>query len=343
MERVGDISQIAGIRASKLAGGKAEGVRCLDVKTGSGLSFAVVPDRCLDLAWTDYRGFALGYMSCVGMVGSGYFQLDGEAGFLKNFFAGLMTTCGLSNIGVPCFDDGEPLGLHGVIGNTPAEDVSVSQSWQADDFVMRISGTVRQSRFKGEHLVLRRTISTELGSSQIRLNDTVTNEGFTSRPFALLYHINFGYPIVSESTRLYTPETTITPRTDEAKGGLESYDRFQGPTEGYREQVFYHELEAAADGTAYACLFNPMLAGDGLGAVVRYNVNQLPILTEWKEMGQGAYAVGLEPCTAHLEGRDRLREEGKLEQLEPGEERSFDLEISVVDGADALQQLRNGG
>lgn len=342
MERVGEISQIGGIRASTLNGGAAEGVRCLDFRTGSGFNFSVLPDRAMDIAWADFRGVSLGYMTSTGVVAPQYYVEDGEKGFLRNFFAGLMSTGGLTNIGIPCEDDGESLVLHGVIGNRPAEDVSVFQDWDGDEYVMEVRGRVRQSRFKGENLVLRRTITTRLGSQHLAIHDEVENRGFNRQPFAILYHINFGFPIVAEDTRLHTPEGDIRPRTEVARGGLDKYATFQEPTAGYQEQVFYHELKPNARGETYACLFNPALGSDGLGACVKYRPEQLPLLTEWKELGQGAYAVGLEPCTTHLEGRDVLRREGNLEFLEPGETRTFDVTISVIDGQNELKNLKQG-
>ena len=60
-----------------------------------------------------------------------------------------------------------------------------------------------------ENLVLRRCISTNLGSNRIRIEDIITNEGFDPAPHMLLYHFNLGFPLVSENTHLhlYAEET----------------------------------------------------------------------------------------------------------------------------------------
>ncbi len=72
------------------------------------------------------------------------------------------------------------------------------------------------------------------------------------------------------------------------------------PQAGYREQVFYHDLPADADGWASITLTNPAL---GLRLTVRCWKPTLPNLIHWKQMGQGAYVVGIEPANCHVEGR----------------------------------------
>jgi len=60
LKYVGDLSQMLGTRDYTLNGGKAQGVRAIDVRNGAGLEFTVLPDRCLDIAWLSYKGmFAL--------------------------------------------------------------------------------------------------------------------------------------------------------------------------------------------------------------------------------------------------------------------------------------------
>ena len=49
LARVGDISQIAGVRQVVLNDGVERGVRAAEFKTGSGLDFTVLIDRGLDI------------------------------------------------------------------------------------------------------------------------------------------------------------------------------------------------------------------------------------------------------------------------------------------------------
>ncbi|MDR1181145.1 MAG: aldose 1-epimerase family protein, partial [Bacteroidales bacterium] len=51
--RCGSMTQLCDMRAGLLNDGKSRGMRIIDVRTGGGLSFSILPDRCLDIAWAD--------------------------------------------------------------------------------------------------------------------------------------------------------------------------------------------------------------------------------------------------------------------------------------------------
>jgi hypothetical protein len=331
----GDISQIADAREAILTSGKADGVRVIDVKTGSGLIFTVVPSRGLDIAWTEYKGVPLAHISKTGMVNPAFYDREGLQ-FLRNFYCGMMTTCGLTYAGAACVDGEERLGLHGRISNTPADDVSVQKEWEGDDYVIRIRGKVRESCVFRENLLLSREITVKMGGKTVSVKDTVENCGFEEQPLMILYHVNFGYPIVSEDTVLITPKANTVARDLEAQKGLGDFMEFQTPTPGYSEQVFYHDLEPSREGHIYGALFNEKI---GLGAYVKSNKNQLKYLIEWKMMGAGDYVVGLEPSNCKPEGRDKARERGELEVIKPGEAKRFELEFGVLESKNEAENI----
>jgi hypothetical protein len=333
--RVGQMSQIAGARASELSSGLAKGVDAVDVKTGTGFAFTVLPGRGLDIAWASYKGAPIGYISKSGVVGSAHFVEKGAEGFLRNFFAGLLTTAGLSNIGPPVQDGDESLGLHGRVSNIPAEDVCVSQDWQGDDYMIRVAGTVRQARTFGECLVLHREITTQLGANALVVRDVVENAGSRPEPMMLLYHCNFGYPIVSADSRIFTSGGGVEARDPTPAQAVADHDRLGEPQAGYVEQCFYHDLRAT-DGRAFAAIFNERL---GVGGYVRYRVANLPQFVQWKMLGEQEYVVGLEPATHRLDRRAELIRQGRISPLAVGERRTFEVEIGVLDGRAALDKL----
>jgi len=333
--RVGAMSQVAGARASVLASGLARGVEAVDVKTGTGFEFTVLPGRGLDIAWASYRGMPLGYIGKTGVVAPAFFAERGATGFLRNFFAGLLTTAGLSNTGGPCEVDGAEFGLHGRISNIPAEDVGVTQQWVGDDYQIRVGGTVRQATVFGESLILRREISTRLGANALVVRDTVENASFRPEPLLLLYHCNFGYPILGAATRLHATPGGVAPRDGAAAAGIAQHREFGDPQPGYVEQCFYHRPDAK-DGRAHAALFNEEL---GVGAYVRYRVDTLPLLVEWKMLGEQEYVVGLEPSASLLDGRAELMRRNEAPMLAPGETRRFEVEIGVLENHAALEAL----
>jgi hypothetical protein len=323
---VGHLDQIAGIRAVEATDGLARGNRMFQVWTGSGLRFEVVAERALDIAACHYKGIPLAWLSPVGSAHPAFYEPEG-LGWLRSFGGGLLTTCGLDQFGPPNQEGGESLGLHGRISNLPARAAGYTTAWQGDDYVLEITGEVRQARVFGENLLLRRRIATALGSNKIRIDDTVVNEGFTAWPHMLLYHINLGFPLIGPHTRLQV-DSIVEPRDADAEVGLDHWSEFQTPIAGYREQVFRHQLTSVANGEARVNIENPNL---GLGLQLRYDHHALPYLFEWKMMGQGTYVLGVEPVNCGvLHGRSAAREQGDLPYLQPGEQKHYWLELEVT-------------
>ena len=91
----GDLSQIGGTRHYELSEGKARGVRAVDVATGMGLQFTVLPDRGMDISRCSFRGTNLVYRTATGEVHPAYYDPHGQE-WLRGFFGGLLTTCGLT-------------------------------------------------------------------------------------------------------------------------------------------------------------------------------------------------------------------------------------------------------
>ncbi len=74
----------------------------------------------------------------------------------------------------------------------------------------------------------------------------------------------------------------------------------------------------------------------GLGVYQLFRNDQLPEFMVWRMMGEGAYAVALEPGTNRAAPRSELRENGEIVELAAGETRSYELELGVLDGASAI-------
>jgi len=330
LKRMGSVSQIADARVMKLDDGKARGMRCIEVKTGSGLTFTVLPDRCMDICWAEFQGYPFAYISKSELCGPEYFQENESKGFLDNFFGGLLTTSGLSNVGAANVDEGVKYGLHGTISNTPASNVAVEKWWEGDEYRITIRGTIRQSRFYGEDLVLRRTISTKMGSCEFTIDDEIENQGFEPQELMILYHFNFGFPFVSEESVLFMNESQVTPRTPEAAKGIGCYAQITEPLHGYQEQCFYHDFKADQSQLVRVGLFNPHLGPEGLGVYLEYRKDKLPCFCQWKQMGEQEYVMGLIPANAFAEGRHVERQKHGLEILKPGETKKICLKVGVL-------------
>ncbi|MBQ2896801.1 MAG: DUF4432 family protein [Clostridia bacterium] len=288
---VGSVEQIGGVRDFTFNDGKSKGVRAIEVNTGV-IRFTILPDRCLDIAQAYFKDEAVSWISKTGITDSRYYEKDG-LGFLRGFYGGLVTTCGLKNIGSPT----DNLGLHDRIANIPAEKISVFSDWIDDEYVIKVSGQVRQSVVFGENLVLKRTITTKLFSDSFTLEDVFVNEGFEDENVAIAYHCNFGYPLVCDGAKIVNVPEDIAHIT--------------GPIHGKTEECIGVDLtgEVATVG----------IKNDHMGAYITYKRDTMPDFLIWKMLGESEYVVGLEPRTTNFGGKN-IEKNNKYVALKPFEE-----------------------
>jgi len=331
--RIGDPHQLAGARSSILTDGKADGVRAVEVSTGSGFNFTVLPGRGMDIPFASYKGKAIGFFSGTGITSPAYYE-EAELEWRRSFYAGMLTTCGIANAGAPSVDQGKAFGLHGRLSNAAAENLCVDQEWEGDEFLIRLKGTMREAEAMVENLSLTRTVETRLGAEGLRIHDTVRNRGFSPQPLMLLYHSNYGFPLLGPGARVVGPITKSVPRDDEARKGrgVEECLSFPEPVQGYSEKVFFHTLAERGDGSTFISLVNRD-TGDGqpLGISMRWNRKELPVLCEWKMPCKGFYVVGLEPGTISPIGRGALRQQGALPMIEGQASYDVTIDFEILD------------
>jgi hypothetical protein len=339
--RIGDPHQLAGARGSILTDGKADGVRAVEVATGSGLAFTVLPGRGMDIPFAAYKGKSLSFFSGTGITSPAYYEETGLE-WRRSFFVGLLTTCGIANAGAPSVDQGKAFGLHGRVANAAAENLCIDQEWEGDEFRIRLKGTMREAEAMVENLSLTRTIETQLGAKGVRIHDVVRNRGFSPQPLMLLYHCNFGFPLLGPGARVVGPIAKSVPRDEEARKdrGLEECLGFPEPVLGYAEKVFFHTLVARGDGATFIALVNRD-TGDGqpLGIVMRWNRRELPELTEWKMVSKGFYVVGLEPGNIPPVGRGALRQQGALPMIEGQASYDVTLDFEILDSLSEIDAI----
>ncbi|MDD5704885.1 MAG: aldose 1-epimerase family protein [Kiritimatiellae bacterium] len=322
--RVGRMAQLASIRRLVADDGMGRGMRALEVNNGSGLAFTVYPDRALDIGQAYFKGIPIAWIAAGGEAAPQFYNESG-LGWLRTFGGGLLTGCGLTNVGSPCTADGEAHGLHGRLSHLIAEDVNTASEWSQDTYRLTIRGCVRQSRVFGENLTLARELSTAYGENCITVRDVVENRGFRPSPFMLLYHLNLGWPLVDEGATIEMSPHEVVPRDDHAATGVREWSQFSAPVPGYAERVFYHSLPPDAQGLASARLANPKL---GIALRVSYRLAELPYLIQWRMMGQGEYVLGLEPANCYPEGQVNIAKRGLLRHLAPGEKTETCLRLS---------------
>lgn len=332
LKRVGNISQIAGAKRYYLADGRGAGIECVDVRTGTGFVYTVMPGRGMDIGWCGFEGMPISYISKAGISAPSYFTGVKDQ-WLQCFPGGMLSTCGLGNVGDYCEDFTEGLGqqtfgLHGRISNQCAGNVCVNERWDKDTFVMEVSGMTTEAQLRGENFSLHRTVTGKLGGNCFVMKDIITNEDFVERPYMVMYHINFGYPIVDKDAKIIIRSKKKFADTKVSIENMADAYKITDPVNGIEEELYFHQTKALNE-KGFAAVVNDNIEAM---AYVRYTANTLPYLTEWKMMGDSDYVVGLEAGNCFPRGRRYHREKGLIKVLSPGESTENELEIGVVVG-----------
>ncbi len=331
----GDLSSLCGWTDYTFNDGPARGVRAFDLKNGKNIRMTVLADRGLDIASLSYKGFPMSFSSKDGIRSPYLYAEDGARGFLKQFNAGMLTTCGITYAGAAGDDGGRALGLHGPYSNLPAEQVCAEMLDRDDELMISVRGRVRESCVFSENMLLSRSLVLETEKDIVRILDTVENQGFSTEPVMLVYHINFGYPMLGAGAKLYSSAASVKPRDGIAAQGMAQYDRMEAPGIERPEECFFHE--EFKDPDAFVMLHNETLQ---LAAIVHFDAKRFPLLCEWKCMRAGDYALGLEPTTSGVDNRSAARENGMLTYLEPGASREYTVSLEFTDDPAVIGRYR---
>jgi len=333
MRRVGRLDQIAGVRLLELADGGGRGSRILDFRTAAGLRFEVLVDRGFDIGGCDYRGIPIAWQSAVG-PSAPWFAEQGGLGWLRNFGGGLLTTCGFEHTLFPAEEDGSrfayaandtvTFGLHGRISNRPARLSGYGMATVDGRDVLWAEAEVEQAAVYGEALRLTRRIQVAIDGSAIAIVDRVVNFGYAVTPTMVLYHINLGYPLVDEGAQVVMDVEFA--RAGDGTSPPAGYLTVDAPSPLAPEQGFEHTLVPDSRGWASAALHNERL---GIGFKESHDQATLPYNLLWRQLRDGMYVIGLEPCSVPIEGRISAPGVGVPFNLAPGDAREYRVTLEV--------------
>ncbi|MGV8878690.1 MAG: aldose 1-epimerase family protein [Sphingobacteriaceae bacterium] len=343
-DKISNAAQLGGIETAVLDNGAGKGTRIAWMNTGTGLRYKVVIDRAMDIADAFYNEHSLAWISHLGITAPQPFS-DKGIDWIRTFGGGLLVTCGLTHIGGPEADGFGERGLHGQVSNIPAEIVSIIQPDPvAGNMEMSITGIIRQTHPLGVRLALRRTISATLGKAAIRIHDEVINKGNMPAPHMLLYHCNFGWPLVDAGAEIIWDGVWTSREIGESNKIFKEGNRFRecvAPIEDHNgggEEAAYIDIKSDASGNCKSGIHNCAL---GIAVVLNFKKAQLPWLTNWLHFGKGEYVVGLEPGTNPPVGQAKAREQNQLIELLPEETRSYDLQIEVLHDEITISKFLN--
>jgi hypothetical protein len=255
------------------------------------LAVRLLPERGLDIAEAWLGGVQLAWLSGAGFEGAAW-------------GGGLVTTCGLQNVGAA--SEGFP--LHGHYHQRPAQ-------------ILEQTSTGARARVEDGPFVLHREV--RLADGLLRITDVTENVGDGPEPAPLLYHVNIGGPLWAPGGEVrVTGLLETVPRDADAAAGLATWAEPPEPVE-LPERVFEHRFRPSEE-TGSASVRNP---GTGYELRLSWGADQLTRLHQWVDPRPGYYGFALEPANSSVLGRAADRAAGILPVLGAGGSRETWLEL----------------
>ena len=321
-----------------LHGGKQEGVDLIVVNSGK-VRITVCPTRGMGVISVTSGDVRLGWDSPVKEIVNPRninLPMRGGLGWLEGFNEWLVR-CGLESAGHPGTDKfinnvGDEatmdLTLHGRIENIPASEVEVAVEKQSP-YRIHIRGRVNERAFYGPKLELVTDLVTTPGSATFAVDDTIINHGDNDQEFEIIYHTNYGPPLLEGGSTALIAAQRVVPFNANAAKGLNSYTTYVAPTAGFIEQVYCIYPQPDSAGHAAAMLINQK---KDRAIKLSWSVEELPFFTLWKNttsLNEG-YVTGLEPGTNFAYNRRIEREAGRVQKLKANASHHSRVEFTVL-------------
>jgi hypothetical protein len=224
--------------------------------------------------------------------------------------------------------------MHGRMRSAPAEQLSGNAYWEGDVFKLSVSGEMREAELFGKNLKLTRTIETNYGEKSLILTDKIENENFNPEPMMIMYHFNMGYPLLDEGAKVIMPSKQAVPRDEAAKKNADLWHLAEAPEVNEPERVYLHEMACDSQGNTFTCLVNANLK---LGVKISYNKKHLPKFVQWKSLGAGDFAMGLEPTNSGVYGR--VGEGENINKIKPFDSETNQFVISIIEGDEEIEKV----
>ena len=278
--------QVAEITRGRYDGGPADTTRFIDMNPSGGLHLRILVDRGFDIGPAWFRSDQIAWLSKVGPTAS----LDRVTEFRHRdrFSGGLVTTCGLDNVGAPS----EGIGLHGTIGQVKAGNVTTECVPNGSEWDLVARATVDDVTSLARHLRLERAITTSTGRAAVTISDAVTNLGTATEPAPILYHVNIGYPVWQPGAIVEIASREARVRDDVTPASVPPGSWASAPDPGPNAAEIVHEHLGLTNGSA--AVVNRAV---DMRVDVTWDIGELPRLYQWTHPATTVYALGIEPFT----------------------------------------------
>ncbi len=272
-KKINNSLQSAYIRRYTLTEGAENGLKVIEFNNGL-LRVLLNESKALDIMQVWHKGVNISFISKNGFTAR-------ELPFVKRFEGGMIYTCGIDSMGRR-----EGFDLHGSFHNTPAKILSIME----EEDKLQVKGVMHNSSLFGENLSVERTIT--LKGDKLTLEDKLINLGTKEENYCLLYHTNFGYPMLDEGTEIIDDIKTIDPCDELSEKLLPNRTVFRAPIDNEPEKCYYLENNKNC-----VSVVNKKI---GKKVTVTYSKETLPVLVQWNSDASGDYALGIEPATSRL-------------------------------------------
>ena len=188
---------------------------------------------------------------------------------------------------------------------------------QCDEEGIVVEALVRDTALFGQNLVMRRRITSAIGSDSLKIEDTLTNMGYKDEKYGILYHTNLGYPMLDEGVTVELDAAEYCPRTAWSDKCMDTRLYMENPVVDNEETCYFMTLnkpEVRVINRKISKVFS-----------LAYSQDTFPCFVEWKSMVSGAYALRPEPCSTELDDTFVRR------TLKAQESITFTLQISVTE------------
>lgn len=290
---IGNEDQLMTVQESTLCQGRQKGVKLIHIENSNGLSVSILPDRGMDIYQVRFKGKNLNYIAPCGVVAPEYYDARGLE-WLRGFYCGFLTTIGLQHFGGPRGENG----LHGREAYAPAENVTIERGIEKGQPTVTVKGTMREAMIFGASLRLTRTIKVFCNDNKIEMSDEVENYGFTKQQYVLGYHINYGWPLLSEDTKIEVAHSAVKGRDDYAAKFIKDINKVPAPASDFPERCYIYDMKTTAKNMTGYTIRN---AKAGVGVKVSYPTADFPKLCQWQYFTSGQYVMGLEPLVCELD------------------------------------------
>ena len=296
--KISNFAQIASLRRYTYTDGKEKGLDVIDCDNGK-MRFLLNVTKALDIMQLYHEGQNVSFISKNGFSAR-------EISFSNRFEGGMLYTCGLDSLGRR-----EGFELHGTLHNTRANVIKAT----CNEDGICVEAIIDSTELFGKHLVLCRKITSAIGSDSVVIEDTLENKSFRTEDYAILYHINMGYPMLDEGAKIIADIASYETRTEWAKANADGMFDITDSIPNNDETCYFLKMNKPE-----ISLLNNRL---GKKFTVRYSSETLPCFIEWHSMASGDYALGFEPASTTLD------DNFQYQKLDAGKNVKFKVELCM--------------